>query len=362
MTPLDSGSGAEAYRSPSWVLREPAVSLADAHSLADALRAARERSGRSHADLADATRVRRDYLIALEQGAWDRLPSRPFAIGYVRAYAQALGLDEETAADRFKAECPDHSAPLAAPVGSELDDVKPNSAPWVAAVVVVVLGVIGWNVAQHMMTGHHAKPSDIASRGDKTPEQVWSPGGPHNALRLGVAGPSPEGQGLPAPYVTPGMPDAAGLTPTLQTVSYAGPTIPAGAAFNPKGPIYGADAAGSYITIQARKPAAVVLRSPDGVNVTFAKQLAAGEAYRAPITQSNLVLDVSDPAAFDLYFSGEYQGPLKATVTSLHDLNAQAAQHAAQVAAQAQRAAAVNPDEAPANDNPNPAASPNPGV
>jgi nucleotide-binding universal stress UspA family protein len=148
----------------------------------------------------------------------------------------------------------------------------------------------------------------------------------------------------------------------MQPASFSGPTIPAGAAFNPKGPIYGADPANSYITVQARKPVAVVLRSPDGVNVTFAKQLAAGEAYRAPITQSNLVLDVSDPTALDLYFSGEYQGPLKAPVTSLHDLNSQAAQHAAQIAAQAQRAAAVNPDEAPANDAPPAAAAQNPGI
>jgi cytoskeletal protein RodZ len=348
MTPLDSGSGAEAYRSPAWAEREPAVSLNDAPTLADALRSARERSGRSHQDLAEATRVRRDYLIALEQGAWDRLPSRPFAVGYVRAYAQALGLDEETAADRFKAECPDRSAPLAAPVGSELDDVKPRAAPWIVAALVVAVAVVGWNIFEHVANAPKTTSNKLADQAE-TANTGGFFGGKTN-IPLSAPLPAEAGQGLPPPYIPPGLEhelgDAQSDQAQLQRASLTGPAIPAGAAFNPKGPIYGVEANASQVTLQARKAASIVLRSPDGVNVVFAKQLAPGEAWRAPLNASNLVVDVSDPNAFDMYLNGEYHGVLTAQATALSQLNAQAAQLAAQAAAQAQRAAQVNRTQA----------------
>jgi transcriptional regulator with XRE-family HTH domain len=353
MTPLDSGSGAETYFSPGWSSGEPATTLADAPTLPAALKAARERSGRSLADLAETTRVRKDYLVALEQGAWDRLPARPFTVGYVRAYAQALGLDEETAADRFKAECPDRSTPLAPPVGSELDDVKPSARPWVLAASVVIAGVVGWNIVQHMVNAPKRKPTDV-----EAPTKFWEPGKPLNHLVLGVAGPAPEGQGLPTPYIPPGLEKELGDAQTDQGLVQRASTvnIPAGAAFNPSGPVYGVEPNASAIILKARKPASVVLRSPDGVSVVFAKQLAAGEAYRAPLAASNLVIDVSDPSAFETYCNGEYCGQLAASVTPLSQLNAKASALAAQAQAQAQRVAQKNPtqaDEAPPEAEPN---------
>jgi cytoskeleton protein RodZ len=347
MTPLDSGSGSEAYVSPAWGAAGAVVSIADAPSLAQALKIARERSGRSLADLAEATRVRKDYLLALEQAAWDRLPARAFTVGYVRAYAQALGLDDETAADRYKAECPDRSVPLAAPVGSELEDVKPSSAPWVAAVAVVVLAVVGWNVFQHMLNAPKPKATDIKSPG---PTEYYQPGKP---MMLGVAGPAPEGQGLPPAYIPPGLEQQLGDAQTQAQSAALASAIPAGAAFNPSGPIYGAEANASAVILKANKPASVVLRSPDGVTVVFAKQLAAGEAYRAPLQSGNLVVDVSDPAAFEVYCNGSYCGGLQAPVTSLSQLNSKASSLGAQAAAQAAAAAKANPtqaDEAPPSD------------
>ena len=348
MTPLDYGSGSEAYRTPAWGAAGAVVSIADAPSLAQALSTARERSGRSLADLAETTRVRKDYLLALEQAAWDRLPARAFTVGYVRAYAQALGLDEETAADRYKAECPDRSAPLAAPIGSELEDVKPSSAPWIAAVAVVVVAVVGWNVFQHMQTAHKPQPTDIKS---PAVAEYYQPGKP---VMLGVAGPAPEGQGLPPAYVPPGLEQQLGdAQAQVQSASLA--AIPAGAAFNPSGPIYGAEPDASAVILKVRKPASVVLRSPDGVTVVFAKQLAAGEAYRAPLQSGNLVVDVSDPSAFEVYCNGSYCGGLQATATPLGQLNSKAASLATQAAAQAAAAAKANPtqaDEAPPTDGP----------
>jgi cytoskeleton protein RodZ len=360
MTPLDSGSGSETYVTPGWGAGAAAISIADAPSLSYALKTARERSGRSLADLAEATRVRKDYLLALEQGAWDRLPARPFTVGYVRAYAQALGLDEETAADRYKAESPDRSVPLAAPVGSELDDVKPSSKPWIAGVAVVVLAVVGWNVFQQVNNAPKAKSTDLAHASQAA--DTWQPG-KQVKMNLGVSGPAPEGQGLPAPYVPPGLEKELGdAQAQVQPASFTGPVTPSGAAFNPSGPIYGAAPTASAVILKARKPLSVVLRSPDGVTVVFAKQLATGEAYRAPLNSGNLVVDVSDPGGVETYCNGEYCGALQATVTPLSQLNSKAAALAAQAAAQAARAAQQNPTQTDEAGPTGPDTQPGPGI
>jgi hypothetical protein len=84
--------------------------------------------------------------------------------------------------------------------------------------------------------------------------------------------------------------------------------------------------------------------------VLFARQLAAGDAWRAPVGVSATV-DVSDPSAFDVYLNGEHGGPLEASLTPLAQLNTRAhhlaRQAAAEVAARAEaaRAAATRASE-----------------
>ena len=64
-------------------------------SLGDQLRAARERRGVTLDDVSDTTRIRTSYLEALERHHWEALPADVFTRGYVRTYAEYLGLDQE---------------------------------------------------------------------------------------------------------------------------------------------------------------------------------------------------------------------------------------------------------------------------
>ncbi|MSO99555.1 MAG: helix-turn-helix domain-containing protein [Acetobacteraceae bacterium] len=66
------------------------------------LRAARERLGWALPDVAAMLRIRPSYLEALEAGRLDRLPGNVYALGYLRSYSLALGLDPEQAARRFR--------------------------------------------------------------------------------------------------------------------------------------------------------------------------------------------------------------------------------------------------------------------
>jgi transcriptional regulator with XRE-family HTH domain len=334
---LDSGNPSEAYRSAAWAAHEP-VSLLDAPTLGEALREAREASGRTLAHMSEVTRVRRDYLLALEQNAWDRLPSRPFALGYLRAYAEALGLDEETAADRFKAEHRTEAPVLQAPVGSELDEVaRPERGKWVAGVSVLVGAVVVWNVVQHVVNRNDLPPPTIA----RTPAgwTVGAPVGEGVVMEISAPRPAPADQTVPAPYITPGLEQP--LTEALGAAAVQTPadTGPVRRAFNPKGAVYGAQPDQSRVILQARKSANLVVKNGQNI-VYFARQLAAGEAYRAPMT-AGLIADVSDPAAFDVFLNGEHQGVLPAQTASLEALNRRAADAARTLAALAEAQAAA---------------------
>ncbi|MBC6982376.1 RodZ family helix-turn-helix domain-containing protein, partial [Caulobacter sp. 17J80-11] len=333
MTPLDSGSVTETYHSPAWDSFEP-VSLTEAASLGEGLKQAREASGRSLQQLAEATRVRREYLSALEQGAYDQLPSRPFVVGYVRSYAKALGLDEETAADLYKKESPDYTTPLQAPVGSELDDVKKRSPALFAVAGVVICAVVAWNVVQRAVNAQHASPSALSD----TPEG-WSLGAvPGGRMTIGAPRPAPADQTVPVAYVTPGLENElaeAGADAAAQAAALtAAPTVPVRAAFNPKGAVYGVAPQSSSVILQARKAATLVVSGADGT-IYFARQLAAGEAYRAPRGLAASV-DVSDPLVFDVFLNGESYGTLETLKTALSSLNGKASDLAAQSAARAQ--------------------------
>lgn len=66
------------------------------------LKAVREAAGHSLDELAEKTHIKARYLAAIETMTLSDLPSRPFAIGFVRGYAEALGLDPAAIVDRFK--------------------------------------------------------------------------------------------------------------------------------------------------------------------------------------------------------------------------------------------------------------------
>ncbi len=67
---------------------------AHAERAGDILRAAREAQGLSVADIAARTRVPLRHLEAIEQSDYTALPSSTYAVGFTRAYARAVGIDE----------------------------------------------------------------------------------------------------------------------------------------------------------------------------------------------------------------------------------------------------------------------------
>lgn len=330
--PLDSGGVTQLYRSGDMDPADPFApaeepSLHYGPDIGAALKAAREFRGLSLQDVSDATRIRRTYLGALEDMRLDELPSRPFTLGYIKAYARHLGLDPEEAVLRFKDSSPDPDEPLRAPVGVRRER-DPRMGAIVAGGVLIVSAIVLWNIAQRAIT-EEAPPPPTA------PTAVAAgPSGPNGPMSVGAPLPAPVEAQTPEVYKTPGLEaadaaggsaDAAAAAAKLRkeaeaAAAAAGPAIAPGTPFVARGPIHGADAGASLVTFQARKPTTLIVRGTDG-SVYFARALAAGEAYRAPNIKG-LSVEVSEPALMDVFVSGRLRGPMStpnSAVSSLVD-------------------------------------------
>src|SRR5439155_19854549 len=85
-----------------------------------ALRTARERQGLELGEVERETRIRARFLAALEEERFEVLPARAYAKGFLRVYADFLGLDGRLIVEEFNARLPEaEPLELAPPAVSE---------------------------------------------------------------------------------------------------------------------------------------------------------------------------------------------------------------------------------------------------
>jgi transcriptional regulator with XRE-family HTH domain len=70
-------------------------------AIGDSLREARTRRGLSAADVQKGLRIRERYLTALEEERWELLPGDAYTKGFLRTYAEFLGLDGNLYIDEY---------------------------------------------------------------------------------------------------------------------------------------------------------------------------------------------------------------------------------------------------------------------
>ncbi len=113
------------------------------------LREQRERSGESLEEASQRLRIRFPHLQAIEQGRFDDLPGRIYAIGFVRTYAEYLGLDAAATIELYKQETAgeEHSPKLVFPTPTA-ESRMPKV--WLVAVSVLAAVVVygGWHMTQ----------------------------------------------------------------------------------------------------------------------------------------------------------------------------------------------------------------------
>jgi cytoskeleton protein RodZ len=122
------------------------------------LRAGRERLGWDLPDVARFLRIRYAYLVALEEGRIDELPGVAYALGFLRTYASALGLDPDELARRFRDEARaiDRKPELVFPV-----PVPERGVPAGAVVLLAVILVVGAYVGWYRLSDTGALPPEV---------------------------------------------------------------------------------------------------------------------------------------------------------------------------------------------------------
>ncbi len=208
------------------------------------LRHAREQNGLSVFDVADVLRIRPAQLRAIEAGRFDELPGMVYAVGFVRTYAEYLGLDAPVLVGRFRAEvgAADHQPDLVFPAPPPEGRV-PGGAILLIAIVLAIFGYGGW----YYLSATDRGPGDVAVM----PERFAHLLGP-------VPGEAPVPPALP-PGETRTAPTSSTVTPLHLRQPGAAPPSPEDRppviAYPPSGPMAAADSGAGRDGPPASQPA-----------------------------------------------------------------------------------------------------------
>jgi cytoskeleton protein RodZ len=246
------------------------------------LRKARQKKGEDLAHISQILKIRKDYLDALEESHFDAIPGRAYTIGFVRTYAQYLGLDARNCVERIKAEIAgrtdnrDGTVQVSSPHERRLPQGGVIFA--VLLVLAIIYGVYYLFIAVNRMTS-----------------QPVTPVPPRLAAQAGLAPAS----NPPAPASIAPASDSS----TSTSAPTSGASVQTGAAL-PEGRKYGVQG-NSRLTVLAHKGARLTVSGSN--QRLFDQQLQRGDSYFVP-NAAGLTLSTSDGGALELILDGNTMG------------------------------------------------------
>lgn len=160
----------------------------------DMLRSAREQRGMTLAEVAEQTRIAQRQLEAIERNDFSALPGTPYAVGFARAYARAVGADEVAVARGVREELgmaePSARYEMFEPVDPAR--IPPRKLAWTAAALALLLGT-GYAVwrTQFFAASTDQEISDLANRANaqSAPGVAAQPGSMTAPVQQPAAGP-----------------------------------------------------------------------------------------------------------------------------------------------------------------------------
>lgn len=182
--------------------REPA---SNATGVATLLRETRVKLGRDIAVAATTLRIRQPYLEAIEEGRYQDLPGSTYAVGFVRGYAEYLGLDGAEIVRRFKQENNDLAG------RAELVFPSATSGGGIPTGALLILALVGAGIAYGLWVWMQDRNESVAEPVPPLPERlaalihkpVDAPA--DNAPAPAPAAAQPEQTPAPAPVETPAI-------------------------------------------------------------------------------------------------------------------------------------------------------------
>ena len=248
------------------------------------LRAARERLGWNLPDIASGLRIRLPYLEAIEEGNLAALPGNAYAVGFVRTYANTLGLDADEVARRFRAEAQEVYKK------TELTFPAPVPQRGVPAGAVVLLGLLiaaGAYVGWYRYTG--SEDGQVRQFAAAPPD------------RLAAMVPPPS----QSPQVASILPASPPSTQPVQAPPVPVPVpvpIPVPVAIAPPAPVNAPPPVNTRIILHAKSGGWVQVREKQG-QVLLSRVLRSGENWPVPM-RPQLLLTTSNAGAMELLVDG----------------------------------------------------------
>lgn len=318
----------------------PEAAAGEAARVGEELRDARVALGYSLEEAAARLRINRRYLAALEEGRVRDLPGPAYALGFVRSYAAALGLDADEMVRRFR-----DSSGAAARTRADLvfpEPVPERGVPAGAVVLAGVLVAIGGYVLWWQSSGVDQRSVDVvpplppamerladagvaALPGPAAGEAARPPAaepprpapepGPAAGERPAAAGPAPPPAAPPAIAAPPANgqaaangaaavppPSIAGVEPgrlvvprseppPLPEISASGIPFPAPPAPPPPAAAPAPPPGAVRVVLRATQPAWVQVRDPRSGTALVNQTLRPGERLEIPPDRQGLLLD-----------------------------------------------------------------------
>ena len=248
-------------------------------TLGETLRQARLDKGVSLAEAARDTRIRRSYLEALEAEDVATLPPPVYTRGFLRTYAEYLGLDGQAMVDLYQPAAHREPTPPLRPAVAHVG--LPRSIPvrpvlyGLGGIVFLLMFGFAWNWYQDVQ--HTLNQSDAALR---------------QQARLGT--PTPIGARLPTsiPVLLPTA--TATVEPTVEPSATPTATI-------------------DGILVEFKTSARVYVEAAVDGKQVVAETLAPGTDRQLPLAQNSVIMRTSNASALDITVNGARQDPQTAT-------------------------------------------------
>ncbi|HEX2581601.1 MAG TPA: RodZ domain-containing protein [Dongiaceae bacterium] len=285
------------------------------------LRQRREQLGQTIENVSDHLRIRAPYLRAIEAGRLGELPGIAYTIGFVRSYADYLGLDGARIVGDYRQEIANRSRANRLVFPLQAIQGKSPSLVLLLLCLLLIGGVYGgwsyWKAHTHRVAAlAHVEPVPA--------EMLAQPSAQAPAPSSQTKDAAPPSSGLTAstaaavPAAPPSQAETPGVTPSPAAVQQPVAATPPPAAPAPAEPSAAPaatvaappPASRTGIVLHARLDSWVQIRGGDGKDI-FSRVLRKGEDFVVP-EQEKLVMTTGNAGGLDITVDGVNLAPLGA--------------------------------------------------
>lgn len=327
----------------------PAEPMLVLERIGDMLKREREKRGEDVRSVADYLRIRRGFLEALENNRYDQLPADAYVIGFLRSYANYLGLDGQDAIDRYRKEMAGRRKKPALIVPVPISEGRTPSVAILIGAAVAALFLYGlWYGLSSSDRAVVSEPPPLPSApsaaaapsapvpNSQLPATIASlpnlealPAGSQAAAPSDATSPSqaPSANASPQSPPAPAGPVPAAGMPSANTAA-AAPSQSSQAAAPAAAPSAGAAGAESvqtnfnqptHLIIRAEKTTWVLIADSKGHTI-YDHVLKPGEVYRVP-DMPGLLLTTGNASGIILSYDGVDLPRLSSKSRVMHDIS-----------------------------------------